>query len=374
MNSASEKTLTVTGVGQTPYSVMIKPSFAGFCEAFRALRLPARRVCVVTDSRVGPLYAEKFTEELMRVPPLREDAGKLQVSLYTFTAGEEHKTLDQIRGLYEHLIQNSFDRKDLLIALGGGVTGDMCGFAAATYQRGIDFIQVPTTLLSQVDSSVGGKTGVDFSGYKNMVGAFHMPVLVYISLDTLDTLPKDQFESGMAEVIKHGLIKDAAYTGWLEASRSQIISGDTGARAEMVFRSIQIKSRIVGQDPTEQGERRLLNFGHTLGHAIERESGFALGHGQCVALGCCAAARMSCLKGLISPEDVSRVRGLFSDYGLPVTVKGLDKAAVMAAMKRDKKKQGDTVPFILLDRIGDAFVCGDIGSELIETGLESIFA
>lgn len=186
-----------------------------------------------------------------------------------FEAGESQKNLDTVKMIYEKLILAKFDRKDLLVALGGGVTGDITGFTAATYLRGIDFVQIPTSLLAQVDSSIGGKTGVDFDSYKNMVGAFHMPKLVYINVSTLTTLSDEQFISGMGEIIKHGLIKDSAYFDWLIENHDRILARDKDVLMEMIRVSCNIKRVVVENDPTEKGDRALLNFGHTLGHAIE---------------------------------------------------------------------------------------------------------
>ena len=359
-------TLQVQGADFAPYLIHIHKDLSDFCTCLKALQHPAKRVCIVTDTNIGPLYAETICQAVAK-------AG-FTPFVYSFKAGEEHKTLDQIRALYGFLIEREFDRKDLLIALGGGVTGDMCGFAAATYLRGIDFIQIPTTLLSMVDSSVGGKTGVDLGGYKNMIGAFHQPRLVYIAVSVLVTLPTLQFSSGMGEVIKHGLIRDAAYFRMLETSCSNALTGDPQILAEIIYRSVRIKAEIVGRDPLEQNERRLLNFGHTVGHAIEKESGFTLTHGQCVAFGCIAAARISAERGLLPVHEIPAVRALFKAYGLSDTLHAsfAEPSRILDALKHDKKKQGDTVAFVLLNRIGDAFVCSDVTPDEILSGLSEI--
>ena len=254
-----QKTLTVGGNGEPIYDSVLDTAFDGLGSRLEALGVRGRRVCVVTDSRVASLYLDQVRDILK--------AYCRQVVAYIFPDGEESKTLDTVEGLYEVLMENRFDRKDWLVALGGGVVGDLCGFGAATYLRGVSFIQIPTTLLAQVDSSIGGKTGVDVSSYKNMVGAFYMPRLVYTNVSTLLTLSDEQFSSGMGEVIKHGLIQDKAYYQWLLRNKDAIGRRELSVCMEMIAGSDEIKRRVVEQDPTEQGLRALLNFGHTLGHA-----------------------------------------------------------------------------------------------------------
>ena len=269
--------------GKAIYDIVLTQSFDGLKEAVSCLPVKEHKICIVTDSNVAPLYLEEVRAVL---------AGCCKsVSVFTFPAGEENNHLDTVRNLYEHLILERFDRKDMLAALGGGVVGDLCGFAAATYLRGVDFIQIPTTLLSQVDSSIGGKTGVDFDAYKNMVGAFHMPRLVYANLRTLLTLPEEQFSSGMGEVVKHGLIKNREYYQWLKDNREGIAARNLDLCQAMVYESCMIKKRVVEEDPTEQGERALLNFGHTLGHAVEKLENFTMQAGQCTGNGRYGACR-----------------------------------------------------------------------------------
>ena len=214
-----------------------------------------------------------------------------------------------------------FERRDILIALGGGVTGDLTGYAAATYLRGIGFIQIPTSLLSQVDSSIGGKTGDDFSSYKNMVGAFHQPELVYSNVSTLKSLTKRQYISGLGEIIKHGLIKNAAYYRWLKENREDILARDTAVMMEMIKVSDEIKKNVVESDPFEKGERAKLNFGHTLGHSVEKLMDFKMLHGECVSIGMAAAAGISYERGLISRDDFDDVINTLEDFMLPVSIK-----------------------------------------------------
>ena len=349
--------LTVHDVHTRPiYDIVIEETFDRLKEEMLALKSDTRKLCVVSDSNVAALYGKQVQEIL---------AGcSRKTEVFVFPAGEEHKNLTTVRDLYEFLIQKKFDRSDMLVALGGGVTGDLCGFAAATYLRGIPFVQIPTTLLSQVDSSIGGKTGVDFDSYKNMVGAFHMPSLVYTNLSTLKTLDAEQFASGMGEIIKHGLIKNADYCKWLDEHTEQI--------QIMILESNRIKRDVVEKDPKEQGERALLNFGHTFGHAIEKLKDFTMLHGQCVAVGSIAACEISALRGQITRDEADWVRGLFRRFGLPDAVTGLDAKAVIEASRHDKKMEQGTIKFILLRGIGNAVVDRTVTDQEMGRGLEAV--
>jgi 3-dehydroquinate synthase len=278
------------------------------------------------------------------------------VEIFTFEAGEQHKTLATIQDIYETLILAGFDRKDYLLALGGGVVGDMTGYAAATYLRGISFIQVPTTLLSQIDSSIGGKTGVDFNQYKNMVGAFHQPALVYINSATLKTLPEEQFASGMGELLKYGIGFDAEFYEWTIDHMGEIEDREDTVLAAMVSRSCQIKRYIVEKDPKEKGDRALLNLGHTIGHAIEKQKNFTLLHGECVALGTVAAAYISWQRGLIEEEEFYEIRDMNVGFGLPISFDGISSQSVVDATKNDKKMVAGQIKFILLKKLGHAYV------------------
>ena len=346
--SEKGRVLPVRKDGAFCYSIVLEQSFEELAEQVRALQVEDRKICIVTDSQVGPLYAEQVKKEL-------EKACK-KVTVYTIPAGEAHKTLDTVRGVYEHLILEHFDRKDLLAALGGGVVGDLTGFTAATYLRGIGFIQIPTTLLSQVDSSIGGKTGVDFDSYKNMVGAFHMPRLVYMNLSVLKTLPERQFASGMAEILKHGLIKNEGYFQWLLDEKKAVCGLDMDALLTMIEESCKVKRAVVEEDPTEQGDRALLNFGHTIGHAVEKLKSFELLHGECVAIGSAAAAYLSMRRGMMTKEELERICEGLRAYGLPTGTTGLDAQAVLKTTKSDKKMDAGSIKFVLLRHIGDAFV------------------
>ena len=341
--------------GQFCYHIYLEPDFAKLPEAVETLNIKERKLCIVADSTTAELYGAELKEILKETCTY--------VSMFVFPAGEVNKTLNTVRDLYEHLILEKFDRKDMLVALGGGVVGDLTGFAAATYLRGIGFIQIPTTLLSQVDSSIGGKTGVDFDAYKNMVGAFHMPRLVYMNLNVLKTLPDRQFACGMGEIIKHGLIQDSDYLEKLSTYQRDIREKNYAALLWMVAGSCKVKRHVVEEDPTEQGIRAWLNFGHTIGHSVEKLKDFTLCHGECVAIGCAAAAWMSWKRGLISEKEKEAAEQLLLDYQLPVRVKGLKPEDIVKTTKLDKKMDAGKVKFVLLKKIGEAFVTRDVEDE-----------
>ena len=315
---------------------------------------------IVTDSGVPRIYIDKVQEQI-------ENS-----IVYTFPQGEKSKNFETYSLLLKTLAENNFDRGDCVIAVGGGVVGDMTGFVAATYLRGIDFVQVPTTLLSQVDSSIGGKTGVDFEQYKNMVGAFKMPKLVYINVHTLTTLDERQYYNGFAEAMKHGLIKDAMYYEWLISNMYEICDRDSEVLEELVYRSCQIKKAVVEKDPLEQGERALLNFGHTIGHAIEKYKNFSLMHGECVALGCIAAAYISWKKQLLSMEEYYEVRDMFVPFNLPISIEDINVDEIVQITKSDKKMEQDTIKFILLKKIGKAIIDRTVTVEELKAGIEEI--
>ena len=341
--------------GQFCYHIYLEPDFAKLPEAVEPLNIKERKLCIVADSTTAELYGAELKEILKETCTY--------VSMFVFPAGEVNKTLNTVRDLYEHLILEKFDRKDMLVALGGGVVGDLTGFAAATYLRGIGFIQIPTTLLSQVDSSIGGKTGVDFDAYKNMVGAFHMPRLVYMNLNVLKTLPDRQFACGMGEIIKHGLIQDSDYLEKLSKNQREIREKNYAALLWMVAGSCKVKRHVVEEDPTEQGIRAWLNFGHTIGHSVEKLKDFTLCHGECVAIGCAAATWMSWKRGLISEKKKEAAGQLLLDYQLPVRVKGLKPEDIVKTTKLDKKMDAGKVKFVLLKKIGEAFVTRDVEDE-----------
>ena len=308
-----------------------------------------RRCAIISDQHVGPLYAKAVTKALV-------GAG-FEPILITVPAGETAKKLGTVAGCYDQLADHRLERKSFILALGGGVVGDLAGFVAATYLRGIGFVQVPTTLLAQVDSSVGGKVGVNLAAGKNLVGAFYQPRLVVCDLATLGTLPDRELRSGLAEVIKYGIIRDRILFCRLERDIDRLLERDPGILAAVVARCCEIKAAIVRQDETEGGLRAILNFGHTLGHAIETTAGYGRYlHGEAIAIGQVAAARLSVAVLGLSPSAVNRISALLARAGLPTGIQwgpqGL--ARVFAAMRLDKKASSGEVRFVLAERIGKA--------------------
>ena len=357
-------TLPVSRDHKFAYNIVISDSFSDLSAMAREAEMEGRRLCIVTDSNVEKLYLDEVKKCL---EPLCS-----RVLVHVLPAGEKNKNLDHIRDIYKTLMDGSLDRGDFLAALGGGVAGDMTGFAAATYLRGIKFIQIPTTLLSQVDSSIGGKTGVDLGGIKNMVGAFYMPSLVYINTSTLDSLDDRQYFAGFAEVMKHGLIKDQNFYTWLIDNMYEICDKESDVVGEMVTRSLSIKKQVVEKDPTEKGDRALLNFGHTLGHAIEKHMDFKMAHGECVALGCIAAAFISWKRGLLSMEEYYEIRDMFVPFNLPISIENIDKDAVLDLTKSDKKADSDKIKFILLKKIGKAFIDETVTRDEMSAALDEL--
>lgn len=358
------KLITVNYNQKPCYNIVIENDFSKLAENVTKLEISGRKLAVITDSNVGPIYADKVAQCL-------KETGN-NIFVYTFEAGEKNKNLNTVQDVYEFLIKNKFDRKDMLVALGGGVVGDLTGFAAATYLRGIDFIQVPTSLLAQVDSSIGGKTGVDFRAYKNMVGAFHQPRLVYMNTSTLSSLNTRLFNSGFGEILKHGLIKDASYFQWLKDNIEKIASLDSGYLEEMIYRSCEIKRKVVENDPTEKGERAQLNFGHTLGHAIEKQMNFELYHGECVVLGMIAALNICVEKGTITKEEYDDIYNTFKAYNFPMTVDKTTIDEVIAASKNDKKMDGNKVKFILLKKVGEAYIDMTVDDNTMRRSLKNV--
>ena len=326
--------------------------------------IPQRRVAIVTNDTVAPLHLERLAGPL-------EAAGVACVRIVV-PDGEDHKdwaTLDRVIG---ELLAHRCDRHTAIVALGGGVVGDLAGFAAATYQRGVPFVQVPTTLLAQVDSSVGGKTAINHPRGKNMVGAFHQPQLVLADMDTLATLPERELRAGLAEVIKHGAIRDAALFAWLEANVERLVARDVEALAYVVKRSVEIKAAVVARDEREAGERALLNFGHTFGHAIEAGLGYGTWlHGEAVAAGMVMAAELSTRLGMLEPQSAERLRRLIERAGLPVAGPGLPADRYLELMSVDKKAQAGRLRFILLERLGSAVIRGDVSPDALRATLEA---
>lgn len=325
-----------------------------------------RQVCIVTNETVAPLYLSRLEEAL----------DGYQVDSLILPDGEQYKTLEHLNTIFDHLLSKRHNRTTTLIALGGGVVGDMTGFAAACYQRGVNFIQMPTTLLSQVDSSVGGKTGVNHSLGKNMIGAFYQPQCVLIDTSVLGTLPARELSAGLAEVIKYGLIYDIEFFGWLESSMPKLVAGDTEYLAKAIYRSCEIKAEVVAQDEKESGIRALLNLGHTFGHAIEANQGYGNWlHGEAVAAGTLMAADLSRRLGWLNDADVARISAIHVAAGLPVLPPAtMHEDDFLSLMAVDKKVLDDQLRLVLLEAVGKGVVTSDFAPELLRQTLSSRLA
>jgi 3-dehydroquinate synthase len=360
-------TVSVSGGDFRPYEVIVGRGLLAELGA-RVAPLAQGRTVVITDETVAALHGKAALASLK--------AAGVHGRLLTVPPGEGSKSFTELERVIDRMLAFQLDRKDVVVALGGGVVGDLAGLAAALFMRGVDFVQVPTTLLAQVDSSVGGKTAIDTPRGKNLVGAFHQPRLVLADIDLLATLPKRQLRSGWAEVLKHGLICDARFLDWLAGQGSGGATGDPAALERAVVRSVEIKSAIVGEDEKEAGQRALLNLGHTFGHAIEAELGFdetRLTHGEAVALGCAMAFRFSAAEGLCGAEDAVRVGDVLAAAGLPTRLDQAGTLKARALVKRmagDKKAEGGRLTLILARGIGDAFVARDVDAGAVTAFLE----
>ena len=329
-----------------------------------ARHIRGRQVAVVSNTTVAPLYMERVRRAL-------GERGK--VTEIVLPDGEVHKTLACLETIFDRLLAEGHNRTTTLIALGGGVVGDMTGFAAACYQRGVDFLQIPTTLLSQVDSSVGGKTGVNHPLGKNMIGAFHQPRAVFIDLNTLYTLPPREFAAGMAEVIKYGLIRDAGFYQWLQDARDRLQAREEAALAEAIERSCALKADVVAADEREGGLRAILNLGHTFGHAIETHQGYGQWlHGEAVASGMLLALRLSVQRGWVEESSVAVLHRLLESFGLPTGIPAdMAPADFVTLMARDKKVLDGRLRLVLLEAIGSACIVDDVQTAELETLLGS---
>ena len=344
--SMTEQTTILLNVdlGERSYPISIGPNLLND-GALLARHVNGGKVAVVTNTTVAPLYLERVEQGLRA-------AGKQVISI-VLPDGEEHKNWASLMAIFDALLAAKADRKTTLVALGGGVIGDLTGYAAASYMRGIGFVQVPTTLLAQVDSSVGGKTGINHPLGKNMIGAFYQPRAVIADTATLETLPARELSAGLAEVIKHGAIIDAAFFDWIEANIALLVGRDKGALAYAIARSCEIKAEVVRQDEREGGLRAILNFGHTFGHAIEAGLGYGHWlHGEAVGCGMVMAADLSARMGLVDQATVARVRALVAAAGLPVKAPDLGTARWLELMEVDKKNEGGAIKFILLKPLG----------------------
>ena len=350
------QTLTVD-LGDRSYPIHIGPGLLDQADLILP-HLAQKRVAVVTNTTIAPLYLDRLSATLA--------AAGIAVTPIVLPDGEAYKNWETLNLIFDALLTQRAERKTTLVALGGGVIGDMTGFAAACYQRGMPFIQIPTTLLSQVDSSVGGKTGINHPLGKNMIGAFYQPKLVLADTDTLKTLPARELSAGLAEVIKYGLIWDADFLAWLEANMAKLRALDPEAIAHAIYRSCEIKAQVVAQDEREGGIRAILNLGHTFGHAIETGMGYGNWlHGEAVAAGMVLAAQVSQRMGWLSEADVARTRALIRAAGLPDVAPDLGLEKWLDYMGHDKKVEGGKLRFVLLKRLGEAVVTGDVPADAL---------
>jgi 3-dehydroquinate synthase len=337
-------------LGERSYDILIGPGLLATAEAWQGLPRSAAAL-VVTNVTVAPLYAARLRAAL--APHYRS------VHEVVLPDGEEHKDWPTLNRIFDALLSRGCDRKTVVFALGGGVVGDMAGFAAASYMRGVPFVQVPTTLLAQVDSSVGGKTAINHPQGKNMIGAFYQPARVVCDLDTLRTLPPRELSAGLAEVIKYGPIADMAFFDWIESNIDALMQRDAGALAHAVRRSCEIKAEVVGQDEREAGLRAILNFGHTFGHAIEAGLGYGQWlHGEAVGCGMVMAMQLSRRLGLVDEAFAQRVTALLARAGLPITGPALGAERYLELMRVDKKAEGGEIRFVVIEKPGQAGVRG----------------
>ena len=337
----------IVGLAERSYPIWIgEEIYADLGAALEEVNFP-NKVAIVTNPTVGDLYCEQVLAELVR-------SGR-HVDVVRIPDGEEYKTIATLEEIFDVLIDRHFDRYSGLVALGGGVIGDITGFAAAAYLRGIQFVQLPTTLLAQVDSSVGGKTGVNHPRGKNLIGAFYQPRHVHIDVKVLRSLPQREYAAGLAEVVKYGIIRDLGFFEWLETHRQELAERSADALIHAVMMSCQIKANVVEDDEKEQGLRALLNLGHTFGHAIETLTGYGvIKHGEAVSIGMVMAARISCKLGLCTIEQVDRIIQLLTYFALPVTPPDFSVADYLAVMQRDKKVKDGKVRVVLNHGLGSA--------------------
>jgi 3-dehydroquinate synthase len=346
------------------YDISIEPGLLARAGAELRRLSNSAKVGILTDSRVGELHLQELENSL-------RSAG-FETIAATVPPGEQHKNLSMLLPVYDRFLSARFERSTPIIALGGGVVGDMAGFVAATILRGVPFVQMPTTLLAMVDASIGGKTGVDHPMGKNLIGAFHQPIAVLIDPQTLASLPISELQSGLAECIKHDLIRDGQSFSQLEQTIERALKLDLDALSDLIAHNVAIKARVVEADPFEKAERAHLNFGHTFGHAIESTSKFSYSHGQSVALGMCAAAFVSQELGFITPVERKMIVSTIQKAGLPTGGLKLDISKVFDAMAFDKKVKDGRIRLVLLEKLGKATICDDISAKLIREALEAL--
>ena len=354
-------------LGKDSYDIVIGRGLGTALSDFVRSKKYSKKALVVTDSNVGPLYADAVCGRL-------REAGLAPI-LYTFPAGESSKTMGVAEDIYTRIIEHGLDRKSPVFALGGGVVGDLAGFVASTYMRGVPFVQLPTSLLAQVDSSVGGKVAVDHPLGKNLIGCFYQPDAVFIDLDLMKTLPKREIATGLGEIVKYGIIYDEAFFTFLEAHPDDVLALAPEAAVHMIARSCEIKAAVVSEDEKEAGLRRILNFGHTMAHAIEQETGYVrYNHGEAVAIGMCGAMDISRRLGLVDEETVQRVTHLIERLGLPTKAEDCTVDAMYAGIFHDKKTVNGKVNWVLANRIGHTIVKNDVPEDVVRMAMEGILA
>ncbi|HMB95999.1 MAG TPA: 3-dehydroquinate synthase [Tepidisphaeraceae bacterium] len=351
-------------VSPHPYEILVQPGLLSQAGHIISQLAQSRRLAIITDSNVGPLHA----------PTLHSSSQSIDFTIFTVPSGEDQKTIANISKIYDALLPAKLDRNTPIVALGGGVVGDMAGFAAATILRGVPFVQIPTTLLAMVDASVGGKTGVNHAVGKNLIGAFHQPIAVLIDPNVLKTLPPRELRSGLAECIKHDIIRDADGFAALEKNIHRAIALDIEYLTELIAHNVTIKARVVEADPFESGERAHLNFGHTFGHAIENVSNYSYSHGECVALGMVAASFVATKLNMIDEPSRQRIVSLIEKAGLPTRGVKLDTNEIVNAMFFDKKVKSGALRLVLPDRIGHVVIREDVPGELIRQAIDSLRA
>ncbi len=349
-------------LGEESYDIVIGYGLEQELRAFVQGAGFSRQAMLVTDSNVGPLYGETVRAIL--------EAGGLSVTVVTIPAGESSKSLAVAEKLYTRAIELGLDRKSPIFALGGGVVGDLAGFIAATYMRGVPFVQLPTSLLAQVDSSVGGKVAVNHALGKNLIGAFYQPEAVFMDLAMMETLPKREIYTGLGEIIKYGIIYDADFFSYLEQHADAVLALEQEAAVHMIARSCEIKAAVVSQDEKESGLRRILNFGHTMAHAIEKETGYLrYNHGEAVAIGMVGAADISARLGMIEEADVARVTALIERLHLPTVAEGCTVDAMYQDIFHDKKTINGKVNWVLMEGIGEVTCRNDVPEDIVRAAM-----
>lgn len=365
MASPYAKTVRVE-LGQRSYDVLIAAgNLEGLADRLRP-RVTCSRVIVISDTQVAPLYAERCLQQLQSLAP---------TTLLLIPAGEASKSVAEAHALWDQMLEQGAGRDTLVIGLGGGVVGDLAGFVAACFARGLPFVQIPTSLLAQVDSSVGGKVGINLTGAKNMVGAFWQPRAVVVDLDVLSTLAEREYAAGLAEVVKYGVIADETFFAFLEDHRTAIKSRDRETLANVVARCCQIKAAVVAADETEQaGQREMLNYGHTFGHAIEAISGYGFHlHGEAVAMGMICASELASQLGMIEREVIVRQRELLDAFDLPTTLVRTDTGRLLDLMRADKKTRQGRIRFVLPTKIGHVRIVDDVADSQVAQSIEKVF-